>query len=94
METKSAKKSGKKVAAKKTAKKKSGSATRALDAPIQGGAAKVIFDAISKKAHTKEQLAKLADTKEGNIGWYLNKIRNNGHDVQNTEKGYIIKKGK
>jgi hypothetical protein len=81
----------KKVAAKKATKKVKGEKTRALDAPIKGGAAKIIFDAIKKKPHTKEQLAKLADTKETNISWYLNKIRNNGHDVQNTEKGYSIK---
>lgn len=91
-----------KKAAKKVAKKavkgtrnthkaqSSNGAVRALDAPIKGGAAKIILDAIKKNAQTKEQLAKLAKTKLTNVGWYLNKIKNNGHAVKLTDKGYKI----
>jgi len=92
----------KKVAPKKLAKaaketrpvkKSNGEVQHPRFRPIVGGAALTILEALKKgKALTKEALAKLADTKVGNIAWYIGKIKNNGHKVEATEQGYKIKK--
>jgi len=82
-------------AAKETrpVKKSNGETQHPRFRPIVGGAALTILDALKKgKALTKEALAKLADTKVGNIAWYIGKIKNNGHKVEATEQGYKIKK--
>jgi hypothetical protein len=82
-----------KVAAKKVAaKSKSTESVHARFRPIVGGAALDILNALKKKAHTKEELAKIAKTQVGNISWYIGKIKNNGHKVELGEKGYSIKK--
>jgi hypothetical protein len=82
-------KPAKKVAAKKVAK--NDEAEHPIKREIKGGACLVILEAIKKKACTKEQLAKLAKTKENNVPWYLGKIRNNGYKVTLTEAGYTAK---
>jgi len=82
-------------AAKETrpVKKSNGEVQHPRFRPIVGGAALTILDALKKgKPLTKEALAKLADTKVGNIAWYIGKIKNNGHKVEATEQGYKIKK--
>lgn len=90
MKTK-ARKPVKKAAVKKVAKKSNGEKVRALDAPIKGGATLLILQALKKKICTKQELAKVGKTKETNINWYLNKIKNNGHAVELTDKGYKLK---
>jgi len=107
MKTEAKKSPAKKAAAKKEAPKKLAKAAKSTTPvkksndetqhprfrPIVGGAALTILDALKKgKALTKEALAKLADTKVGNIAWYIGKIKNNGHKVEATESGYKLKK--
>lgn len=74
-------------------KKSNGEVQHPRFRPIVGGAALTILDALKKgKPLTKESLAKIADTKVGNIAWYIGKIKNNGHKVEATESGYKLKK--
>lgn len=97
-EQKSAKKAAPKKLAKaeketRPAKKSNGEVQHPRFRPIVGGAALSILDALKKgKALTKEALAKIADTKVGNVAWYIGKIKNNGHKVEATESGYKLKK--
>jgi len=77
----------------KPVKKSNGEVQHPRFRPIVGGAALTILEALKKgKPLTKEALAKLADTKVGNVPWYIGKIKNNGHKVEATESGYKLKK--
>lgn len=55
--------------------------------PINGGAALEILNVLKKRSATKNELAKAAKTKEGNIPWYIGKIRNNKFNVIINEYG-------